>query len=160
MNKIVIKPFLMSVTFVTLISCFGGKQEEFLFDLPDYFPTLNETVGKYYFVPKKDDYLDDYKYLKLKKGDTLFLEINKDSTFIFNRFYFNDAKFQKKILGKLEINDSKIIINPEKSVPECKIFLSGFKKSKKTNDLYYYYGINQPNDNTDFEYYLIYKKIK
>lgn len=59
----------------TFISCSekDNDNNEYILDLPNYKPTLAEAVGKYYFVPIEDDFRNDYKYLNLTKGDTLFL---------------------------------------------------------------------------------------
>lgn len=57
------KFLFIGVAICTLMNCFGNKEkeeEENPLDLPDYNPTLNEAIGKYYFIPIKDDFRDDY----------------------------------------------------------------------------------------------------
>ncbi|PIF44413.1 hypothetical protein CLU96_1381 [Chryseobacterium sp. 52] len=163
--------FLFTYIVITvLISCFNNKEEENPLDLPNYNPTLNEAIGKYYFVPIKDEFSnrDDYKYFNLKKGDTSFLEIKKDSTYLFNRFYYNrennssfysPARQKDNLHGKLVIEKKSIGLSPNLDVKNATIYLLGFKKSQKSG-LYYYYGINSPTDPSYFEYYIMYKKIK
>lgn len=157
-----LKFLFIGVAICTLMNCFGNKEkeeEENPLDLPDYNPTLNEAIGKYYFIPIKDDFRDDYKYFNLNKGDTLFLEISKDSTYLFNKFYFNQGEHTDNLNGKLTINKDQIALFPNLDVNNATIYLLGFKKSKKTG-LYYYYGINSPTDRTEFEYYIMYKKME
>lgn len=60
--------------------------------------------------------------------------------------------------GKLKIKDSFIELSPNLDIKNLTIHLKGFKNSQKTG-LYYYCGINNPTDPTEFEYYLVYKKI-
>lgn len=147
---------------VLLSSCFGDKNdEENIINLPDYNPKLEEIVGKYYFVPLKDEFYnrDDYKYLNLKKGDTLFLDIKKDSTYSFNKFYFNQAQHVDNLNGKLISDKKGVTLSPNLYIKNATIYLLGFKKSQKTG-IYYYYGINSPTDPTEFEYYILYKKMK
>ncbi|MDR2204852.1 MAG: hypothetical protein LBE36_01655 [Flavobacteriaceae bacterium] len=157
--------FISVATIATLMNCLGKNDEEYILDLPNYTPTFDEAIGKYYFVPiQEDNYRDDYKYFKLKKGDTLFLEIKKDSTFFFNIFYFNQGERVDSLTRKLKVGEDNTIVSigpPSSSYVEknATIYLSGFKKSHKTG-LYYYYGINSPTDATEFEYYIVYKKIK
>lgn len=154
--------FLFTGIVITLLmSCFGDKkEEENIISLPDYSPGLEEAVGKYYFVPIKDEFSnrDDYKYFNLKKGDTLFLEIKKDSTYSFNKFYFNQGKHVDNLTGKLVADKTGINLSPNLDVKNAIIYLLGFKKSQKTG-IYYYYGINSPTDPTEFEYYITYKKM-
>lgn len=142
------------------MNCFSSKEEENLLDLPNYAPRLEEVIGKYYFVPIKNEFYnrDDYKYFNLKKGDTLFLEIKKDSTFTFNKFYFNQGEHIDNLNGRLIFSKGIISLTPNLYVKNATIYLLGFKKSQKTG-MYYYYGINSPTDPTEFEYYLIYNKI-
>lgn len=142
-------------------SCFSDKnEEENIIDLPNYNPKLEEIVGKYYFVPIKDEFYnrDDYKYFNLKKGDTLFLEIKKDSTYSFNKFYFNQGEHIDNLSGKLVVEKKGLDLSPNLDVKNATIYLLGFKKSQKTG-LHYYYGINSPTDPTEFEYYITYKKM-
>lgn len=169
-NNKFLKFLFTGVVITVLVSCFGDKKEdENIIDLPDYNPKLEEAVGKYYFIPIKDEFYnrDDYKYLGLKKGDTLFLEIKKDSTFTFNKFYYDreninsfysKARLKNNLNGKLVIGKNSISLSPSLDVKTATIYLLGFKKSQKTG-LYYYYGINSPTDPTEFEYYIMYKKI-
>ncbi|WP_334124268.1 hypothetical protein [Empedobacter brevis] len=144
----------------TFISCSEkyNDNNEYILDLPNYKPTLDEAVGKYYFVPIEDDFRNDYKYLNLTKGDTLFLEINKDSTYLFSKFYFNQGEYINNLKGKLIVDNSNVLLSPNLDVKNSKIYLLGFKKSEKTG-LYYYYGINSPTDSTEFEYFLLFKKM-
>ena len=74
-----------------IISC--KNKEEHPENMPDYYISLKEAVGEYIYIPVKiDEYeIDDYKYLNLKKGDTLKLKIRSDSTFTFNYFYHDNA---------------------------------------------------------------------
>jgi hypothetical protein len=152
-------------------SCIGdNKEDENILDLPDYNPKFEEVVGKYYFIPIKDENYnrDDYKYLNLKKGDTLFLEIKEDSTYSFNKFYYDrennnsfysKARQKKNLSGKLIVRKNSISLSPNLNVKNATIYLLGFKKSEKTG-LYYYYAINSPTDASFFEYYLLYKKMR
>lgn len=169
-NIKLLKFIFISVAFATLMNCFGKDDKEYLLDLPNYNPTLEEATGKYYFVPIKDEFSnrDDYKYLNLKRGDTLFLEINKDSTYSFNKFYYDrenngafysKARLKTNLTGKLVIGKSSIGLSPNLDIKDATIFLLGFKKSQKTG-LHYYYGINSPTDPTEFEYFMIYRKMK
>jgi hypothetical protein len=154
--------FKQGVIITTLMSCFGDKkEEENIISLPDYKPKLEEAIGKYYFIPIKDEFYnrDDYKYFNLKKGDTLFLEIKKDSTYSFNKFYFNQGESVTNLTGKLIIDKTGVSLSPSSDVKNATIYLLGFKKSKKLG-LHYYYGINSPTDPTEFEYYITYKKVK
>lgn len=157
-----LKFLFTGVVITTLVSCFGDKkEEENIIDLPDYNPKLEEAVGKYYFTPIKDEFYnrDDYKYLDLKKGDTLFLEIKKNKTYFFNKIYFNQAENYKNLIGNLSINNGKISINPDSNIIKIKyLYPRGFKKSDKTG-LYYYYALSSPTDPTEYEYYIIYKKM-
>lgn len=61
-NKFLRISFIGILIMIT-ISCFNNNEEEYVMDLPDYSPTLNEVVGKYYFIPIEDDFRNDYKYL-------------------------------------------------------------------------------------------------
>lgn len=148
------------VAVITLNSCFSEKREENPLDLPDYFPNLKEAVGKYYFVPEKKDFShNDYEYLNLKQGDTLFLDIKDDSTYFFNKIYFNQADSYDNLNGKLSIENNRVTINPDTSkVKITFIYPRGFKKSNKTG-IYYYYILSYPTDPTEFGYYIMYKKI-
>ena len=74
-NNKFLKILFTSVAFATLVNCIEKGNKENILDLPDYNPTMNEAIGKYYFVPIKDEFRDDYKYFGLKNGDTLFLDI-------------------------------------------------------------------------------------
>jgi hypothetical protein len=146
---------------ILMSSCFSDKnEEENIIDLPNYNPKLEEIVGKYYFIPIKDKFYnrDDYKYFNLKKGDTLFLEIKKDSTYSFNKFYFNQGEHIDNLSRKLVVEKKGLGLSPNLDVKNATIYLLGFKKSQKTG-LYYYYGINSPTDPTEFEYYITYKKM-
>lgn len=152
----------VGVLMILLVSCLSDQNDkENILNIQDYNPNLKEAVGKYYFVPIKDEFLkrDDYKYLKLKKGDTLFLEIKKDSTYTFNKFYYNQGNHINNLTGKLIRKESAISFSPNLDINDATIYLIGFKKSKKTG-LYFYYGINGPTDPTEFEYYISYKKLK
>src|SRR5690606_10187902 len=136
-----------------------NEKKEYILDFPNYQPTLEQAVGKYYFVPIVKGYRDDYKYLNLNQGDTLFLEINKDSTYLFNKFYYNQGKVIDSLLGKVhKIGENTVAVSPSSTVKNARIYLSGFKKSPQTG-LHYYYGINSPTDSTEFEYYIIFKKL-
>lgn len=106
----------------TFISCSekDNDNNEYILDLPNYKPTLDEAVGKYYFVPIEDDFRNDYKYLNLTKGDTLSLEINKDSTYLFNKFYFNQGEYINNIKGKLIVDNSNIFLSPNLDVKNSK----------------------------------------
>ncbi|MFC6269587.1 hypothetical protein [Frigoriflavimonas asaccharolytica] len=160
-NNKFLKFIFTSVALIALVHCIGGNEKEAIFALPDYGPTLNEAIGKYYFVPKKDEFYnrDDYKYLNLKKGDTLFLEIKKDSTYFFNKFYFNQGELKNNLSGKIKVGKNSFGLSPNLEIKNANIYMLGFKKSKETG-LYYYYGINSPTDGTEFEYYILYKKMK
>lgn len=158
-NYNILRFFLVLVVSLIFFGCRNNKEQENPLDLADYKPSINEAVGTYYFVPIKDEFRDDYKYLNLNKGDTLFLEIKKDLTYNFNKFYFNQGESVNNLSGNLVLDRNNIIVDPSKKIKNAIIYLSGFKKSQK-NDLYYYYGINTPTDKTYFEYYIIYKKLK
>ncbi|MFD2908532.1 hypothetical protein ACFSX9_07260 [Flavobacterium ardleyense] len=142
----------MIIVFTIFINCLEKDTQESILDLQDYKPTLAEAVGRFYFVPIKDEFRDDYKYFGLKNGDTLFLEIKKDSNFTFNKFYYNranngvfydKARLKNNLTGKLEIGNNSISISKNLNITDSQIFFSGFKKSEKTG-LYYYYAINSP----------------
>lgn len=139
------------------MNCLGNEDYEYVLDLPNYNPTLKEVVGEYYFIPIKDEFRDDYKYFNLKKGDTLFLEIKKDSTYFFNSFYYNQGKRIDNLTGKFIVNKKKISIIPDITINERKLYITGFKNSKKTG-LYFFNAINNPTDSSDYEYYITYKK--
>jgi len=145
--------------FMFFTSC-TASDKEYVLDLPDYNPKFEEIIGKYYFVPIKDELSnrDDYKYLGLKRGDSLFLEIKKDSSYHFNKFYYNQGKNFNELHGKIDVTKNSISISPQTVVKDAKIYIKGFKKSLKTG-MYYYYGINSPTDATEFEYYILYKKM-
>lgn len=157
-NNKFLNSIFISILFSLFINCSEKDDNEYILDLPDYKPTLNEAVGRYYFIPIKDEFRDDYKYFNLNVGDTLFLEIYKDSTYLFNKFYYNQGSSTDYLKGKVLPTDSKIILSPNLDVKNSTIYLLGFKKSEKTG-LYYYYGINSPTDPSFFEYFLLFKKI-
>lgn len=155
----------ISIALVMLVGCF--KEEE---HFSDYYPTLEEAVGRYYFVPEKEEVgRDDYKYFNLKKGDTLFLEIKKDSTYVFNKFYYGrevnhnfygKSGLKNNVTGKVIKNKENGGVFPRLNVKELFISFQGFKKSDKTGAVSYYYTINSPTDASEYEYYIFYKKMK
>lgn len=157
-NNSILKNLLINSALLFLICC-SGEKKEYIINLPDYSPKFNESLGKYYFLPVKDEFRDDYKYLKLKEGDTLFLEIKKDSTYTFNKFFYNQAELKSNIDGKVIVNNNgEIVISPQLSVKDARIYLWGFKKSED-NGLYFYYGINSPTDPSEYEYFILFKKM-
>lgn len=159
-NNNILKALLINSGLLLTLACCSEEKKEYLINLPDYSPTLHESIGKYYFLPVKDEFRDDYKYLKLKKGDTVFLEIKKDSTYTFNKFFYNQAYSENNIGGKVVIDkNGKIVISPQLVLKNARIYLWGFKKTEK-NRLYFYYGINSPTDPTEYEYFILFKKMK
>ena len=158
-NNKLLKLLFIIVTITTLVNCLGKEENESILDLQNYSPNLQEVVGKYYFKPIKNEFRDDYKYFNLKEGDTLYLEIKKDSSYHFNKFYYNQGKRIDELTGKLKLQDSKLSIIPNIESNERKLYIMGFKNSKETG-LYFFNAINSPTDSSDYEYYLIYKKFK
>lgn len=156
-NNNLLKTLLLGM--LSFLICCSEEKKEYIINLPDYHPTFHESIGKYYFIPIKDEFRDDYGYLKLKKGDTVFLEIKKDSTYTFNKFFYNQAKLKNSVKGKVIIDkNGKSIISPQLNLKDARIYLWGFKKSKK-NKLYFFYGINNPTDPTEYEYFIFFKKM-
>lgn len=131
-------------------------------DLMDYHISLKEAVGEYIYIPVKiDEYeIDDYKYLNLKRGDTLKLEIRSDSTFTFNYFYHDNAIKTKNFTGKFTTYLGYKDILSFSKYPDGSQYVggtSGFKKGEKT---YFYLKLINPNDKSVHDYQLYYEKVK
>ncbi|MDR6371301.1 hypothetical protein J2795_002912 [Chryseobacterium bernardetii] len=113
-NNKLLKFLFIGLVITVLMSCFGDKkEEENIISLPDYKPKLEEVIGKYYFIPIKDEFYnrDDYKYFNLNKGDAS--RDKKDSTYSFNKFYFNQGESVTNLTGKLIIDKTGIRLSPE-----------------------------------------------
>ena len=108
-NSKFLKFLLVIFAFATFISCFKNKKSEDdnIYDSDTKYLSLSKAEGKYFFVPKKYDYIDEYKIFDLKKGDTIFLEIKKDSTFAFNHFYYN-KQYEKIQMSSIENYSGKV----------------------------------------------------
>lgn len=147
---------------LTLFLFYCKNDEEHPDDLMDYRISLKEAVGEYIYIPVKiDEYeIDDYKYLNLKKGDTLKLKIRSDSTFTFNYFYHDNAIKTKNFIGKFTTYPSYKNILILRNYPDNTSYhggTSGFKKGRK---IYFYLRLKGPNDKYEYEYPLFYEKIK
>ncbi|MEC5158882.1 hypothetical protein [Chryseobacterium sp. MP_3.2] len=165
--KIIFFVFAINICFLafklfSFIISSSNNQNEYPDALPDYYIPLKEAVGRYIYIPYKNkEYgIDDYKYLNLKKGDTLTLEIKADSTFIFNYFYHDKAIKSKNFKDKFTTYPSYKNILILKKYPDSSQYhggTSGFKKGEKT---YFYLRLKSPNDDSEYEYNLYYEKIK
>lgn len=152
---------ILTILFVSLFLC-NCEYKEFPDDLPEYQMSLNEAVGNYIYIPHKDDNYrrDDYKYLDLRKGDTLKLEIRSDSSFTFNYFYHDKAIRTKDFTDKFTVSSGHKDILILKKYPDGSDYIggtSGFKKGEKT---YFYLRLKSPNDESEYEYNLYYEKVK
>ena len=152
--------FLVSL----FVGCFlyNCARKEFPDDLPDYPIPLNEAVGSYIYVPHKDERFrrDDYKYLDLRKEDTLKLEIKSDSSFTFNYFYHDKAIKTKRFTGKFIVSPTYKDILIFKNYPDGSQYIGGTSGFKKGQDIYFYLRLKSPTDNSEYEYNLYYKKVK
>lgn len=149
--------FILSINF---IGC--TKNEEYPDDLPDYYIPLKEAIGEYVYIPHKIPEFgrDDYKYLDLRKGDTLKLEIRSDSSFTFNYFYHDKVIKTKNFTNKFIVSPAHKDILILRKYPDGSDYhggTSGFKKGEKT---YFYLRLRSPNDPTEYEYTLYYRKVK
>lgn len=149
---------------IIIVSTFIGCSniEEYPDELPDYHISLNEAVGDYIYIPQQNiEYSrNDFKYLNLRKGDTLKLEIKNDSTFIFNYFYHDKAIKTKNFTDKFTVYPTEKNILIFKRYPDGSQYIggtSGFKKGKK---VYFYIRLKSPDDNSDYGYTLYYQKMK
>lgn len=151
------------ILIISLVLTFNGcnKIEEYPDNLPDYHIPLNEAVGKYIYVLHTDKTYrrDDYKYLNLRKGDTLKLEIKDDSSFIFNYFYHDKAIKTRNFIGKFTVGPTKDIL-VFKNYPDGSQYIGGTSGFKKGQDTYFYLRLKSPTDNSEYEYNLYYKKVK
>ncbi|WP_343664571.1 hypothetical protein [Chryseobacterium mucoviscidosis] len=153
-----------SFLILLFVGCFlcNCTHQEFPDDLPDYPIPLNEAVGIYIYVPHKDETFrrDDYKYLDLRKGDTLKLEIKSDSSFTFNYFYHDKAIKTKRFTGKFIVSPTYKDILIFKNYPDGSQYIGGTSGFKKGQDIYFYLRLKSPTDNSEYEYNLYYKKVK
>lgn len=151
---------LLSIILLIFNNCSEKKkiQEENIYDLEKSNLDLNKIIGKYIFIPtikeQSGKIFDDYKDFQLEKGDTLVLEIKKDSTFYFNHFYYDSIKKIDNYSGKLNIDIYISIPFPE----EAKFAGQGFIISKK-NKIYYYSHLKREHYQ-NYEYKLFYEKVK
>ena len=165
-NNKFLKLLFISVAFRTLMNCFNDKKNEDdnIYESETKYLNLSNAEGKYFFVPKKYDYIDEYKLFGLKKGDTVFLDIKKDSSFVFNYFYYNKqyGKIQlsriKNYAGKVKksynpTDEDKIQI----PFPNDVFDVQGFLLSKK--DTIFYYRLSMENY-SNYEYKLLFRKLK
>ena len=102
------------------------------------------------------------KLFGLKKGDTIFLDIKKDSSFVFNHFYYNKqyGKIQlssiENYIGKVEkSNNSTDKDRIQIPFPNDVFDVQGFLLSKK--DTIFYYRLSMENY-SNYEYRLLLKK--
>lgn len=149
--------FILSIIF---ISC--NKVKEYPEDLPDYYAPLSEAVGEYVYIPHRntEDGRDDYRYLNLKKGDTLKLKINKDSTFTFNYFYHDNAIKTENFNDKFSVSPADKDLLILKKYPDRSNYHGGTSGFKKGEKIYFYLRLQSPSDSTEYEYTLYYKKIR
>ena len=159
-NRKFLKLLSTCIALVILIGCIHDEknQKENIYDLPTASVSLNKAVGKYYYIPSDSDKdYPNYKTYKLKKGDSIILKINTDSTFIFNHFYYDKMVKLDNYRGKVS-TDLRDLSNILIRAPKDAIFDGqGFKMSK--NDLYFYFHVNMENFDS-YDYCIFYKKLK
>lgn len=144
---------LVCLSLFTFTDCSEDKKS--IYDTEKKFFNLSEATGKYYYLPSvNDEDYPNYETFDLKKGDSILLNINSDSSFIFNHFYYNknrDINTADKIdkinkldnyKGKLEfskyekIKESVGVIFPKNSSYNLQGFLA-FE-----NDTVFYYRLS------------------
>lgn len=164
-NNKLLKFIFISVAFATLMNCFNEKKEDdSIYDSDTKYLDLSKAEGKYYFIPNNNEYVDEYKLFNLKRGDTIFLEIKSDSSFIFNHFYYN-KRYGSIELNKIDNykgnvkksnnsnNENKIQI----PFPNDTFDVQGFLLSKK--DTIFYYRLSTEKY-SNYAYRIIFKKMK
>jgi hypothetical protein len=160
--------------------------EEDRYNATDAKVEFKKVVGKYMYIPKRIEehgyIFDDFKTFHLSRGDTLVLEIKPDSTFVFNHLCYNFDKTNlydtNPEIRKLDNYHGKVYfenIHPKKDslsphqmlpagindfflpLPDYAMNLQGFIETK--SNLYFYTRLSFEHY-SNYEYKLIYKKIK
>ncbi|WP_312922894.1 hypothetical protein [Empedobacter brevis] len=158
-NSNVLRKLFIFFIIIILSSCFEKNkqnEDEYVDDLPNNYPIeINEAKGTYIYIPQKNEYTDDFKFLKLKKGDTLKLVIKPDSTYSFNVFYYNNGIKSLKYSGKFENYENLLVFDKYPDKSNYVFGTSGFKKGK---DIYFYNRL-KVDSSGEYNYTLYYKKI-
>lgn len=157
-NKILIYSFI-SITTILFISCFGGNNsdDKDIYNTYTKYLTLSESVGKYYYLPSvNDEDYPNYETFNLKKGDSILLNINSDSSFIFNHFYYNKMKRIDNYHGIIS-KDVDEINKIHLTFPNESFDLQGFLLSEE--DTIFFHRLSMKHYE-NYEYRLFYKKLK
>lgn len=157
-NNNVLRKLFIFFIITSLSSCFekNKQMDEYVDDLPNNYPIkINEAIGTYIYIPQKNEYVDDFKFLKLKKGDTLKLVIKPDSTYSFNAFYYSNGIKSLKYSGKFENYENLLVFDKYPDNSNYVFGTSGFKKGKYI----YFYNRLKVDNSDEYNYTLYYKKI-
>lgn len=153
-----LKKTFMFFLIIILTSCFENKkqEDEYADDLPNNYPIkIGEATGTYIYIPQKNEFNDDFKLLKLKKGDTLKMIIKLDSTFEFNVFYYKNAIKYEKYVGKFVKYENFLIFDKYPDKRNYVFGTTGFKKGKYI----YFYNRLKIDSSEQYNYTLYYRKI-